>query len=224
MSDLRFIKITDTDQVAKYLCTRISEALVKGQKVLWLVPGGSSIKIAIRVSQWLKGNDLSNLTVALTDERYGEVGHVDSNWQQLSDGGFDLPGADMQPVLTGKDMESTVSQYGQLLKRLFDVTDFKIGFFGVGPDGHTAGILPGSSAIESQEMAAGYDAGNFKRVTMTTKAIQRLDEAVVYASGSEKLEALDNLERTLTLQEQPAQILKTVNMLRIYNDQKGSEE
>ena len=38
----------------------------------------------------------------LTDERYGPVGHPDSNWSQLLQKGFDLPQAKLVPVLTGR--------------------------------------------------------------------------------------------------------------------------
>jgi 6-phosphogluconolactonase/glucosamine-6-phosphate isomerase/deaminase len=114
--------------------------------------------VAAAVSQHLRREPLERLTVTLTDERYGPVGHADSNWRQLATAGFDLPGATMLPVLKGLDMPSTVAEFAAVLKHHLSAADFALGFFGIGADGHTAGILPGSPAVAATEFAAGYDA------------------------------------------------------------------
>jgi 6-phosphogluconolactonase/glucosamine-6-phosphate isomerase/deaminase len=155
-------QVNDIKPVAEYLAERIINALHAGQQVLWLVPGGSSIAVAAAASHILRGKDLRLLTVSLTDERYGEVGHADSNWQQLSDTGFSLPGASLVPVLEkGEDRDLTTEQYGESLRGLLKKADYALGFFGIGADGHTAGILPGSPALEADTYAATYDAAYY---------------------------------------------------------------
>src|SRR5258708_2139506 len=78
--------------------------LQEQKTVLWLISGGSNIKIATAVMAKLIGNE-SNLWVTLTDERYGKVGHPDSNWQQLLEAGFDPGHAKTYPILrTGLDL------------------------------------------------------------------------------------------------------------------------
>lgn len=222
MSELvKFVKISTPDAVARYLADALRSRLDSGQPVLWLVPGGSSIKIAAAVSTLLAGSDLSRLTVTLTDERFGPVGHPDSNWLQLQDAGFKLPGAKMIPVLMGADMADTVTSYAEILQSGLERDQYRIGFFGIGPDGHTAGILPGSPAVGAIEFAAGYDAGNFKRLTMTFPAIRLLDEAVVYAVGEAKWPVIEQLADDVELAKQPAQALKTATKLTIFNDHKG---
>lgn len=217
---MRYVKISNTKPVVTYLVSTILDHLQKHETVLWLIPGGSAITIASEVSKQLQGHDLSKLYVTLTDERYGNVGHSDSNWEQLLEAGLALPGAQLYPVLANTDRSTTTENFTARLRRLLDASDFKIGLFGIGADGHTAGILPQSPAVASTAYAVDYDA-NFQRITMTFEAIKCLDEVVVYAMGPSKKPVLDTLENSLPLSEQPAQILKQVPKLTIFNDLQG---
>lgn len=218
---LTFRKLTDTNTVVDCLLRVIGERLDQGQTVLWLVPGGSAIALAAAASQGLTAHDTSKLTVSLTDERYGLVGHADSNWQQLGQAGFHIPGAQLHPVLTGADLTATTQAFAAFLDTALETADYRLGFFGIGPDGHTAGILPGSPAVTATQSAAGYDGGQFQRITITPAAIKRLDEAVVYAVGEPKWPIFDQLETDIALEKQPAQILKQVPIVTIFNDYKG---
>lgn len=216
-----FKKVNSAQTVTDYLTSLLQEKLAAGQKVLWLVPGGSAIAVAAAVSKNLAGTDLQNLTVTLTDERYGSVGHPDSNWVQLEQAGFSLPGARMVPVLHGHPVKETTAEFATHLQEYCQGAAYCLGFFGMGPDGHTAGILPGSPAVSATEWATSYQVPEFLRVTMTPPAIAALSEAVVYAMGEAKAEPLANLQKELPLDEQPAQALKKVAKLTIFNDQIG---
>lgn len=206
------------------MASTIGQKLKNGQNVLWLVPGGSSIAIAVKVSRKLTAVNLKNLTVTLTDERYGEVRHPDSNWRQLRDAGFTLTSANFQPVLLGKDFNQTAIDYSKTIENDFKDCDFKLGFIGIGADGHTAGIKPASPAVTSDKWAVGFRGDDFLRLTITSKAISQLDEVVSYAIGRAKWPVLDQLEKDLPIERQPAQCLKTAGKLTIYNDYKGDQE
>jgi hypothetical protein len=57
---------------------------------------------------------------------------------------------------------------------------------------------------------------------MTAPAITRLDEAVVYAIGENKWPVLAQLAQSdLPLTDQPAQVLKRVRIVTIFNDHTG---
>lgn len=220
---MEFYKITGLAPAADYLARRISGLLRRGKKVLWLVPGGSAIEVAASAAKKLKDEELANLTVTLTDERYGPDGHPDSNWQQLKEAGFELPGADLVPVLAGKNLEETTVRFNKKMKRCFEAADFSIGLFGIGTDGHTAGILPGSPAVDSPQLAASFKGGDFERITITPAAIAKLVIGIVYATGQAKWPVLDRLSEEIPIDKQPAQALKAIPKLRIYNDYKGEE-
>lgn len=179
------------------------------------------MKIAVEVSRALKEHDLSGLTVTLADERFGEVGHADSNWQQLAAAGFSLPGATLIPVLTGDSLTETVERWSTQLAELFESCNYRLGLLGIGPDGHTSGILPGSVAVEAKEPAVAYEGGGYTRITTTPTILGKLDEAVVYAVGHSKVKALQDLQANLSDAQQPAQLLKRIQQITVYNDSKG---
>ncbi|MFA5154941.1 MAG: 6-phosphogluconolactonase [Patescibacteria group bacterium] len=212
------------DEVAAAVARPIAEALRLGRSVLWLVPGGSGIAVAAYAAELLNaaaGGNLTNLAVTLTDERYGPVDHPDSNWRQLRAAGFMLPSARLIPVLDGANQLETTRSFAVRLEQELAQADFAIGLFGIGADGHTAGILPHSPAVGSADLAYAYDAGNFRRITITPRAIGRLSEIVVYAQGPEKWPALARLSERLDPAEQPAQALKQVKKLTVFSDYRG---
>lgn len=211
---------TNVKDPAMLAVDSILRGLKAGKKVLLFVTGGSSISVAEEMSQMLQGEDLRNLTVMLTDERYGPVGHPDSNWQQLLEGGFDLADATLIPVLVGEDMDETVKIFCHSLKEELDKAEYKIGLFGIGMDGHTAGIIPESVAVKSKELACGYIAPSFSRITITFNTIEKLDEAIVWMQGAQKWGVIDKLKEEIEIEKQPAQILKKVPLLTIFTDYK----
>lgn len=215
---------TKVEDVAIFIANSISNQLKLGKHVLFFVTGGSSISVGVKTAELLKEKKidslLGNLTVMLTDERYGEVGHPDSNWAKLEKLGFNIQGAKLIPILTGDDRTITTEKFNTILNEEFMITEYKIGLFGIGADGHTAGILPESVAVKCQELACGYDTPSFSRITMTALAIEKLDEVVVFAQGEEKWKVIKNLEKDIDIIKQPAQILKKVPLLTIFTDYK----
>lgn len=215
--------ISSTQPVVDYLIQALSQRLQAGQAVTWLVGGGSGITVSLAVAQGLRqqGIDLTKLSVSLTDERYGALGHANENWQQLLDQGFALPGAKLYRVLTGDDRATTTQKFEALLHQLIDQADYALALFGIGADGHTAGIKPGSPAANSTNYAADFTGQDFERITMTGPAIAHLDEAVIYAVGAEKQPALHRLlSEDWPVTEQPAQLLKTVAKSTLFTDVK----
>ena len=204
---------------ANHLALKIKDRLASGQRVVWLLSGGSGIQAVLATCTLLAGSDLRNLYVTLSDERYGPVGHPDENWQQLLDGGMQLPSANLYRPLTGDDIVTTCDTFGAWIMQQMEAADYTIGLFGLGSDGHTAGIKPGSSAVTATAWAEHFVGEDFERITMTPFAVSQVDEIVVQASGDDKLPMLRRLlYETLDATEQPAQILKTVAKCTLYTD------
>jgi 6-phosphogluconolactonase/glucosamine-6-phosphate isomerase/deaminase len=198
----------------------ISQSLERHQPLLWLVSGGSNIPIAIKVMSALVSKDLSNLTIMLTDERYGALGHADSNAYQLQAAGFNPQAASFIPVLIGKSLKATVERYANVVEQQFGQHQVIIGQLGIGTDGHTAGILPNSLAADvTDELVTSYAADDFSRITMTFPALRHLTNAFVFAYGPTKQATLNQLkDEVLPLKAQPAQILKAIPDTYIYNE------
>lgn len=222
MGEIHQEHISSLEPVIDKLTNLISTGIEDGQSVLWLLSGGSAIPVAIEVAKRLKidhGDRLNLLTVSLVDERYGPVDYMNSNWYQLIEGGFDAAPAKYEPVLKGLDFKETLADFDTTVDRLFRTNDLKIGLFGIGPDGHTAGILPDSVAVNvTDKLVAGYEGPDYERITITAPAIAKLEFAVTYAVGEAKIPAIKSLiESDIPPNMQPAQFLKQAKSLYIYS-------
>jgi 6-phosphogluconolactonase/glucosamine-6-phosphate isomerase/deaminase len=210
-----------TENAASFVASAVLKQLKLGKKVLLFLTGGSSIPVGVEVAKLLSNHSCENLTVTLTDERYGPLGHKDSNWQQLLNLGFNLSQAKIIPILTNDNLDQTTEKFNNFLNQKFIINEdneYKIGLFGIGEDGHTAGILPESAAVNSGNWAFGYKTEKFERVTITPKTIEKLDEAIVWTQGENKWKVLEDLEKDIDTIKQPAQVLKKVPLLTIFTD------
>lgn len=222
---IEFFTVTTTKPVVAHLVTTISHHLAAKHKISWLISGGSSAKIAMETAKRIENGSLENihnLTVSLMDERYGPVGHSDSNWQLLNDVGFKINGANMLPVLMGKSLNQTAKNYGQFIEKVLKENDYILGLVGIGADGHTLGIEPDSPATQSRSLICAYNGDGYVRLTLTPQTIKKFDEIVAYAVGDEKRRVLDDLDKPIPPKKQPAQFLKTARKLTVYNDYKGT--
>jgi 6-phosphogluconolactonase/glucosamine-6-phosphate isomerase/deaminase len=219
---MNIINYKTSAEVAIFITSRIAEALAQGKKVLWLIPGGSSIPVAIEAAKVLATSNHDGLMVTLTDERYGIVGHPDSNWTQLLVGGFDLPKALLVPVLKGEPLAHTTATWAAHIESLVREADYIIGFFGIGSDGHIAGMLPHTPALISREFAVSYEAPPYERITITPRVIDELDTAVAFTQGKSKWPTLSKLTEELHRGEQPAQLLKHVPEFVLYTDYRAT--
>ncbi|MBC7546623.1 6-phosphogluconolactonase [Candidatus Saccharibacteria bacterium] len=220
---MQFINTDDRAYGASALRTRLTTELDAKRRVLWLVSGGSNIEISVAVMNELTNEQSKLLSVLLTDERHGVVNHSDSNGAQLLAAGFDHKLATLIPVLVGdRDLETTRRSYDHDAIASFAAAEIVIGQFGIGADGHIAGILPESSAVHSPEFVAAYKTEQYDRLTLTSHAIKRLSVAYVFAYGTDKFVALERLlNETIPYAEQPSQILKELPEVYIFNDQIG---
>ena len=221
---MNYIYCHDASESITMLVRTLTEHLAQ-EKVLWLVSGGSGTLVTIEVANQLHTANLTNLFVTLSDERYGALGHPDENWQHLLDGGLSLPGATLYRPLIGASRDDTTRQFGEWLMATVESVDYVIGLFGIGSDGHTAGIKPGSPAVTAETPTAGYTSEDFERITITPAFIVHVDEALTQAFGAKKHPVIaDLLERDVPLTEQPAQLLKTIPISTVFSDLKENHE
>lgn len=204
--------------LAEHIFTTLQE-----KKVLLLVCGGSNIPLSISAMNIIHSRaskkELSNLTVGLTDERYGEVGHPDSNWQQLLDAGFTTDSISTLPILTGKYLDETVTEYSNILEKEF-AHSFVIAQCGIGQDGHIAGILPHSVGITDTALVCAYEAPPFTRITITTHLFSKISTAYAFAFGESKRKVVMRLtQEEKPLSDRPSQILKQLPFAYLYSDQ-----
>ena len=218
------------------LVSRISSRIESGLAVLFLVSGGSTSPVAVSVCDRLaesfhdRRKALKGLfSVTLTDERYGPAGHGDSNWRLLLENGLDPARFDAFPVLSGDDHglaspEDTARRFDAYLSEAALRRErgklFIAGLFGIGADGHTAGILPESPASrispESKIMATEYRSPLYHRITVTPAFIARMDFAAACALDQSKRQAIEDLASEGGMVEQPVRALALAGESVIY--------
>ncbi len=155
----------------------------------------------------------------MTDERYGELGHKDENWQQLLDGGADFKNAKTFRIIKDLSFNETTKNFNDWLGQTIENVDFVIGLFGIGADGHTAGIKPNSVAATSIKLADNFTGEDFQRITITPKMFKHINQIVTQASGVDKTRVLETLfAEKIDFVDQPAQLLKTVAVSDLVTD------
>ncbi len=210
------------DDAVKLLARELALVIEAGSRAVWFVSGGSAALVAAKVSAQIPAT--KKLLVLQVDERYGLPNHPDANWRYLLESGFEASKFVCMPMLGDDDFETVITKYDALLEKVLSESAFSVGLFGIGKDGHTAGLLPDSAALKSKALVAGFQGPDYQRITMTQPAIARLDLAVGYAVGADKEPALQDLQKDISFAKQPAQALKAAKRAIIYNDHINTKE
>jgi 6-phosphogluconolactonase/glucosamine-6-phosphate isomerase/deaminase len=206
----------------------LAEILASDRDLLVLLSGGSVIPLYNEAIENFPISSLAHVVFTLVDERYGEDGHNDSNYEQIRRTGFFdkvlKMGAKVIAVSMKQPLHLIPKTYNMLLSPAARNRTV-VGVFGVGSDGHTAGILPmqeekmfESTFMNTQELLVSYnlDLGlkekEFnpyrKRFTITPYFIRNYVEmALVYAVGEAKIKPLKAMFEKGPVSEVPARLL-----------------
>ena len=219
---MQVYKVGIADIALAPLSSKLKSSLNIGP-TLWLLSGGSNIRLSVEIMKKIDVDLSSNLSVALVDERFGPYRHPDSNWTQLMQTGFDPKRARVIETIRpdSGDLTDTINRYSHDLSAAIEESTSVIGQLGMGTDGHIGGILPGSSAAsETDQLILGYQSNPFTRITMSFNGLRQLDCAFLLAFGPNKqAQLLKLVNQDVGLEEQPAQIIKQIQESYLYNDQ-----
>jgi 6-phosphogluconolactonase len=130
--------------------------------------------------------------VFLGDERWVPIHDPDSNEGMARVTFLDhvQPAAVHSMRGAGKTPEAAAAAYNKLLRRSPPIG---LVHLGLGDDGHTASLFPGSPALDEENafvVATGDDKHPHERITLTLPAIARARLVVFTVSGAEKRDAL----------------------------------
>jgi 6-phosphogluconolactonase/glucosamine-6-phosphate isomerase/deaminase len=140
---------------------------------------------------------------------------------QMRAAGFEPGDATWYDVLKKNlPMPETVSYYAQLAENAFATATTVVATLGMGPDAHTAGILPGSpAATDTTSTVVGYSWSDYERMTLGMPMLLKIDSAFLLAYGEAKKEALERLRKNEEpVEELPAKILYDITDVTVYND------
>lgn len=224
---VEYISIAQGDHETASSCIteRIEIHLNNGKTVAWFVSGGSNVPVELATIEKLKNaQNPEKLHILLVDERFGPVGHANSNWQSMNLEAHNSAGHTLHPMLIeGDTIETATQRYDDNVAKLLSDGAYTIGQFGLGADGHTAGLLPGNPVMESDSLYAHYQGKDFDRITATPKLIAILDECILYASGDDKVQAFADMQHPGDEDVVPSRILQGARKLTILSDLKQEE-
>lgn len=171
------------------LANRAAEIFLEISPKVVVLSGGSTPRRTYEVLSE-KDFDWPSADVFITDERWGPQDHDDSNWRMVSRALVDRVGARGHPVDLTTTPESAATAYE---KELSEHLPIDFGFFGLGPDGHTASLFPEDPALDVEDslvVSTESSFAGYRRVTLTLPAHRQVAHGVFLVSGSQKRDAL----------------------------------
>ena len=146
------------------------------------------------------------------DERHVPPDHTDSNYRMTNEAmlsSVPVPPGNIHRIRAeNPDAGKAAEEYEQELRRFFklgteQLPPFDCVFLGMGSDGHTASLFPGTKALHERKrlvVSNWIDKFQSYRITLTTPVINNADLVIFLVSGEEKA---DPLRIVLEGQKQP---------------------
>ena len=185
--------VADPEEVARRGASLIAAAIqgavrARGSCTL-AVSGGTTPRVMFARLATLE-LPWEHVTLFQVDERVAPDGDDDRNLTHLQDA---LDGVDVRveamPV-NDPDLDAAAAAYAARLPDRFDLIHL-----GIGPDGHTASLVPGDPVLEVTDRlvaATGTYQGR-RRLTLTYPALARTERLLWLVAGSDKKDALAKL-------------------------------
>jgi 6-phosphogluconolactonase len=174
---------------ARYVAARARAAVAEHGRFAFAVSGGHTPWAMFAA---LASEDVPWPHVELfqVDERVAPDGDPDRNLTHLRDSIGDAP-AKVHPMpVTDADLDDAAAAYATALPQRFDLVHL-----GLGPDGHTASLVPGDPvlAVEDRLVALTQPYQDHRRMTLTYPALGRADQLLWLITGADKRDPLTRL-------------------------------
>jgi 6-phosphogluconolactonase len=218
-------------RVADWLCAILTASTARGGALAVALSGGGTPR---RLYEVLAGSPYREIFpwhrthLFWGDERFVTHDDESSNYRMVRDAMLSrapIPGANIHPVRTeGLTPEAAASDYERELKSFYGAERldperplFEVNLLGLGPDGHTASLFPGTAVLDERERWAAAVVGpKPARITLTYPALESSRHVAFLVAGREKREIFSRFQRgELTL---PAARLRPIGALHLFAD------
>jgi 6-phosphogluconolactonase len=176
-------------RAASFVRERADAAVAARGRFTFAVSGGKTpwamfSELAHEVVPW------KAMEIFQVDERVAPDGDPDRNLTHLHQSLGEAPAKVLAMPVGDPDLEEAASAYAELLPGRFDLVHL-----GLGPDGHTASLVPGDPVLEVGDrlVAVTQPYQEHRRMTLTYPALARAEEILWLISGEDKREALAKL-------------------------------
>ena len=146
--------------------------------------------------------DWQHVNFYFGDERAVPLDHEQSNFRMAHEAMLDklaIPATDIFPLITDlEDLDNSARHYEKILRRELPSADdnvpaFDLILLGMGDDGHTASLFPGTTILSEQArlvMPVFVEKLQSWRVSFTYPLINHAQEVAILVTGSNKAEKL----------------------------------
>lgn len=172
-----------------------------------------------RLYSSLDGIPWDKTQVFFSDERCVPPDDPESNFRMASDtllSRVSIPRENIHRMRGEADPESAAREYEEEIRLVLGDEDLDLMLLGIGEDGHTASLFPGSEALRSTRLieAVRVPKLNAHRLTLTPRVILGARQIIVLVTGVNKAQALKQaLEGPFDPDMCPAQILRNTRAL-----------
>lgn len=188
------ITVPDPDSLAEAAADLVADEIERHDQVMLGLAGGSTPRATHRA---LAGRpiDWSGVRAWIADERWVPPDHRDANQAMVRESLTDerrIPFLAPDTTL-GTPAEAATAYADNVVPRIMDRSTRTVLMLGIGADGHTASLFPGTSALD---VSSPSFVANFVpqldtwRITATYPLIAAVDVVVFVVSGSSKAEAV----------------------------------
>ncbi len=202
---------------ASDLIAQIIESTLKNKTRAKIALCGGSTPKAAYCLLGKKNIDWINVDLFLGDERWVDNKSQDSNCFLLNNSLFKEGNPSLEAsffCVSTVELQSPVESakdYETILKQNLDGNPpkFDLILLGLGDDGHTASLFPGSDALlERDSLVTVGEGKGHKRITFTSKLLSSADNVVFLISGSAKQTALKRLlDQSESWERTPAKLV-----------------
>jgi 6-phosphogluconolactonase len=217
--------LPDANAIARYATDRIvdlaGDAIRRHGTFAIALSGGSTPKTLFELlasDAYRDRIDWQKVEVFFVDERCVPPDHPESNYRLASETLLSKvpipPGSVYRMKGEDPDPNHAAAEYGLLLRDKFGDEGLDLVLLGMGEDGHTASLFPGTAAVNETKhrVVANYaersTTGKSWRLTLTAPFINRSHNIFVLVSGAGKAKALQEvLEGPRDPQRLPIQLI-----------------
>ena len=182
---------------ATFLATRAATLIAERARAAAADRGRFTLAVSGGKTPWAMFAELARdevpwgaVEIFQVDERVAPAGDPDRNLTHLRQS-LGRTAARLRPMpVDDADLEAGAAAYAERLPERFDLVHL-----GLGPDGHTASLVPGDPVLEVTDrlVAVTGPYQDRRRMTLTYPALARADEILWLVSGVDKRDALAKL-------------------------------
>jgi len=170
--------------------------------------------------------DWSKVSIYFGDERFVAHSHDDSNFKMASQAllnHVNLPKDNIHPVATNMENATVAADnYNQLLAENLPSSRFDLILLGLGPDGHTASLFPGTGILtETKKLCDAVYVEKFDswRTSITFPVINQAKHILLLSEGKGKIDIIQELVNAKPDEvKYPIQMIQAENEMRWYID------